>query len=63
MLDHILVTPSLRVNRLEVIDFACSDHLPVAMEVALPDALAQIGRSARPPSAFLVGALRESLEP
>lgn len=41
MLDHILVTPSLSVRRLRVIDFACSDHLPVAMEVCLPDALAQ----------------------
>ncbi|CAI8823018.1 Endonuclease/exonuclease/phosphatase family protein [Methylococcus capsulatus] len=45
MLDHILVTPSLRVNRLEVIDFACSDHLPVSMEVVLPDALAHIGEA------------------
>jgi endonuclease/exonuclease/phosphatase family metal-dependent hydrolase len=40
MLDHILVTPSLQVTNVQVINFACSDHLPIAMEVELPDQLA-----------------------
>lgn len=35
-LDHILVTPSLRVNRVQVLNHSVSDHLPVAMEVTLP---------------------------
>lgn len=39
MLDHILVTPSLAVRRVRVLDFACSDHLPLAMEIQLPDTL------------------------
>jgi endonuclease/exonuclease/phosphatase family metal-dependent hydrolase len=36
MLDHILVTPELEVGNLQVLDFACSDHLPIAMEIRLP---------------------------
>jgi len=36
MLDHILVTPEIRVDKLWAISFACSDHLPIAMEVTLP---------------------------
>ncbi len=39
MLDHILVTPSLEVDRVRVLDFACSDHLPIAMDVRLPGSL------------------------
>ena len=39
MLDHILVTPSLMVRKVRVLDFACSDHLPIAMEIQLPDSL------------------------
>ena len=39
MLDHILVTPALKVEHVHVIDFACSDHLPIAMDVELPDDL------------------------
>ena len=37
MLDHILVTPKLRVEHLQVLDCACSDHLPIAMQISLPD--------------------------
>jgi endonuclease/exonuclease/phosphatase family metal-dependent hydrolase len=40
MLDHILVTPALKVERVHVIHFACSDHLPIAMDVRLPEPLA-----------------------
>jgi len=36
MLDHILVTPEIRVDNLWAIHFACSDHLPIAMEITLP---------------------------
>lgn len=39
-LDHILVSPSLKVSRMQVYDFVCSDHLPIGVEVVLPEALA-----------------------
>ncbi|MDD5034339.1 MAG: endonuclease/exonuclease/phosphatase family protein, partial [Methylococcaceae bacterium] len=39
MLDHILVTPQLQVDKLFALDFRCSDHLPIAMEVRLPEDL------------------------
>lgn len=35
-IDHILVSPSLRVERIEVLDHVLSDHRPVAMELLLP---------------------------
>ncbi len=35
-LDHILVSPSLRVETVRVISTPCSDHLPIAMEISLP---------------------------
>ena len=38
-LDHILVSPSITVERVEVLDCAFSDHLPLAMQVRLPDAV------------------------
>lgn len=40
MLDHILVTPSLRVEQIRVANLTCSDHLPITMEVELPEELA-----------------------
>lgn len=36
-IDHILVTPELSVASCHVVNHACSDHLPVAMELILPD--------------------------
>jgi endonuclease/exonuclease/phosphatase family metal-dependent hydrolase len=36
-LDHILVSSSLDVADLRVLDYPFSDHLPVAMEVRLPE--------------------------
>ena len=39
MIDHILVTPSLRVEQAAVIHCACSDHLPIAMDISLPGGL------------------------
>ncbi len=38
-IDHILVSPSLEVTAAEVLDEAVSDHLPMTMDVRLPDAL------------------------
>jgi endonuclease/exonuclease/phosphatase family metal-dependent hydrolase len=39
MLDHILVTPSLKTQDIRVLNFPCSDHLPIALDVQLPDGL------------------------
>ncbi|ROR34285.1 endonuclease/exonuclease/phosphatase family metal-dependent hydrolase [Inmirania thermothiophila] len=39
-IDRLLVSPSLRVHRLEVLPCTCSDHLPVAAEIDLPPDLA-----------------------
>lgn len=36
-LDHILVSPSLQVHEASVVSYPVSDHLPIAMEIALPD--------------------------
>lgn len=38
-LDHILLSPSLTLERVDVLSQASSDHLPVAVEIRLPDAL------------------------
>ncbi|SFL85770.1 endonuclease/exonuclease/phosphatase family protein [Marinobacter zhejiangensis] len=35
-LDHILVSPSLEIRRAEVVSYPLSDHLPIAMDIALP---------------------------
>ncbi len=39
-IDHILVSPSLRINHVKVLDYDYSDHRPIAMEVQLPPQLA-----------------------
>lgn len=36
-IDHILVTPTLKVNKVEVLDCSVSDHLPLYMELTLPE--------------------------
>ncbi|HPF58520.1 MAG TPA: endonuclease/exonuclease/phosphatase family protein [Candidatus Competibacteraceae bacterium] len=38
-LDHILVSPSITVEQVEVLDHVYSDHLPIAMRVRLPEEL------------------------
>ena len=38
-LDHILVSPSLTVERVQVLGHAYSDHLPISMDVRLPKGL------------------------
>ena len=39
-IDHILVSPSLKINQVKVLDYDYSDHRPIAMEVQVPAALA-----------------------
>ncbi|MFE8070563.1 endonuclease/exonuclease/phosphatase family protein [Marinobacteraceae bacterium S3BR75-40.1] len=36
-LDHILVSPSLEIRKAEVVTYPVSDHLPIAMDIALPE--------------------------
>lgn len=36
-IDHILVTPTVQVENASVLDYPISDHLPVAMDVILPE--------------------------
>ncbi len=36
-IDHILVTPTVEVAKAEVLDYPLSDHLPISMEVVLPE--------------------------
>lgn len=38
-IDHILVTPELQITRCHVVNQAYSDHLPLAMELILPEAV------------------------
>lgn len=38
-IDHILVTPTLQVESAQVLNVPLSDHLPVAMEIILPESL------------------------
>ena len=35
-LDHILVSPTLEIRRAEVVSYPMSDHLPIALDIALP---------------------------
>ncbi|MCM8855111.1 MAG: endonuclease/exonuclease/phosphatase family protein [Candidatus Thiodiazotropha sp.] len=35
-LDHILASPSLKVSKSEVLNYAHSDHLPISLEIELP---------------------------
>ena len=38
-IDHILTSPSLRIERLRAVDFWCSDHLPLNLDIRLPVSL------------------------
>ena len=38
-IDHILITSGLTVESAEVIDFPLSDHLPIMMDIVLPERL------------------------
>ena len=35
-IDHILVSPSIQVDDVSVLNYPLSDHLPIAMEVSIP---------------------------
>lgn len=39
-IDHIMVTPGIEINYLEVIESSLSDHLPIMVEITVPDKLA-----------------------
>ena len=36
-LDHILVSPTLKIRKAQVISYPVSDHLPIGMDIALPE--------------------------
>lgn len=36
-IDHILVTPTLQVDHVQALNFSLSDHLPVEMQITLPE--------------------------
>ena len=38
-IDHILVTPTLQVDHVRALDFSLSDHLPVEMQITLPESV------------------------
>lgn len=38
-IDLILVSPTLQVQQVRVIDYSLSDHLPIEMEISLPESL------------------------
>lgn len=38
-IDHILVTPSLNISSIQVLSNTFSDHLPIAVELTIPDAI------------------------
>ena len=48
-LDHILVSSSIGVEQVEVLDYAFSDHLPIAMAVRLPESV-RLAWESRPAS-------------
>jgi endonuclease/exonuclease/phosphatase family metal-dependent hydrolase len=49
-LDHILVSSSIAVERVEVLNCAFSDHLPIAMAVRLPEPLGSLWKSRSVPA-------------
>jgi endonuclease/exonuclease/phosphatase family metal-dependent hydrolase len=42
-LDHILVSPDLEILSAQVLDYPMSDHLPVSMEIRLPQGVGILG--------------------
>ncbi|MEN8205202.1 MAG: endonuclease/exonuclease/phosphatase family protein [Pseudomonadota bacterium] len=38
-IDHILVTPTLQVDHVKALNFSLSDHLPVEMQITLPESV------------------------
>lgn len=48
-IDHVLTTPDLPVVDARSVDVRLSDHRPVAMEIAVPDSVAQVWRAGDAP--------------
>lgn len=42
-IDHILTSTSLKVSNLQVLNHAISDHLPIAVEIDVPEAVKLLG--------------------
>jgi endonuclease/exonuclease/phosphatase family metal-dependent hydrolase len=38
-IDHILVTPTLHVDHVNVLNYSLSDHLPIEMDIVLPESM------------------------
>lgn len=38
-IDHILVTPTLHVDHVKALNFSLSDHLPIEMQITLPESV------------------------
>lgn len=55
-IDHILVSPSIVVDSVRVLNHAITDHLPVAMDVTLPVDIASAGRAVRDEPRFAAAA-------
>ncbi len=47
-IDHILVSSTLGIERAQVLDYACSDHLPISLDVLLPEGFAPVSRQIKP---------------
>jgi endonuclease/exonuclease/phosphatase family metal-dependent hydrolase len=45
-IDHILVSSSIQVKSVRTLDYPFSDHLPIAMEVILPQELSELNAAA-----------------
>ena len=54
-IDHILVSSSIQVESVKVRDHALSDHLPIAMEIVLPDDLVLHGHDQATAGRFVPG--------
>lgn len=46
-IDHILVTPDIKINEVQVLPHSISDHLPIAVDIHLPEGVAIDRRASR----------------
>ncbi len=55
-IDHVLVSPSIRIDEVQVLQHPLSDHLPIGVEVTLPDEIEfSAGTSTHPISGIVTG--------
>ena len=59
-IDHILVSPSIQIDKVEVLNYPLSDHLPIAMEVSLPN---KMGMNLVRSSSFYNGKSNDLVQP